>query len=224
MKNRYHKSSKLSEAKFRLIIKCFALDLTATQTAQMAGVSRNSINLLFSAIRRRIAENSKLESPLSGEFEADESYFGAKHVKGKRGRGAGGKKIVFGLLKRDGNVYVQIVPNAKAATLQAIIRGRADIESVIYTDGWGGYDGLVSLGYEKHFRVEHSKNEFSKGNGNHINGIESFWSYAKHRLVKFRGITPDVFDLHLRETEFRFNNRNLNLYKLLLKMLRAFPL
>ena len=48
-------------------------------------------------------------------------------------------------------VYVQVVPNAKAVTLQAIILGRADIESVIYTDGWGGYDGLVALGYEKHF-------------------------------------------------------------------------
>ena len=224
MKNRYCKSSKLSEAKFRLIIKCFALDLTATQTAEIVSVSRNSINVLFSAIRRRIAENSRLESPLSGEFEADESYFGATRVKGKRGRGAGKKKIVFGLLKRNGNVYVQVVPNAKAVTLQAITKGHADIESVIYTDGWGGYDGLVSIGYEKHYRVEHGKNEFSKGDGNHINGIESFWAYAKHRLAKFKGVYAETFELHLRETEFRFNNRNEDLYKMLLKMSRKNPL
>ena len=224
MRNRYCKSSKLSESKYRLIIKCFALDLTATQTADMVGISRNSINLIFSSLRRQIAQASKLQSPLSGEFEADESYFGARRVKGKRGRGTGRKKIVFGLLKRDGNVYVQVVPDAKAATLQAIICGRADIESVIYTDGWGGYDGLVSLGYEKHFRVEHSKSEFSKGAGNHINGIESFWSYAKHRLAKFKGVNPDFFEMHIRETEFRFNNRSANLYKLLLKMIRENPL
>ena len=207
MKNRYCKSSKLSEAKFRLVMKCFALDLTATQTAELVSISRNSINLLF-----------------SGEFEADESYFGATRVRGKRGRGAGKKKVVFGLLKRNGNVYVQVVPNAKAVTLQAIILGRADIESVIYTDGWAGYDGLVALGYEKHYRVEHGKDEFSKGSGNHINGIESFWSYAKHRLTKFKGITSEKFELHIRETEFRFNNRNADLYKLLLKMLRKNPL
>ena len=224
MKNRYFKSSKLSEAKFRQIIKCFALDLTATQTAEMTGVSRNSINLLFSAIRLRIAENSKLQSPLSGVFEADESYFGATRVKGKRGRGAGRKQIVFGLLKRDGNVYVQIVPNAKAVTLQEIIRGRASIESVIYTDGWAGYDGLVALGYEKHFRVEHGKDEFSKGNDNHINGIESFWSFAKHRLTKFKGLRAKNFEMHIRETEFRFNNRNASLHKIILKMLRENPL
>jgi len=224
MKNRYCKSSKLSEAKFRTIVKCFALDLTATQTAEMVNVSRNSINLLFSAIRRLIAENSRLESPLSGEFEADESYFGATRVKGKRGRDAGRKKIVFGLLKRSGNVYVQVVPDAKAVTLQSIILGRADIESVIYTDGWAGYDGLVALGYEKHFRIQHGQDEFSKGDGKHINGIESFWAYAKHRLAKFKGVSSKTFELHLRETEFRFNNRNEDLYRLLLKLLRKNPL
>jgi len=41
-----------------------------------------------------------------------------------------------------------------------------------------GYNGLVDVGFEKHFRVDHGKNEFSKGNGKHINGIESFWGYA----------------------------------------------
>ena len=39
------------------------------------------------------------QSPFSGELEADESYFGPKRIWGKRGRGAGGKTIVFGLLK-----------------------------------------------------------------------------------------------------------------------------
>ena len=85
-----------------------------------------------------------------GEFEADESYFGPRRVKGKRGRGAGSKTIVFGLYKRDGKVYTEIVPDAKALTLQGIIRGHADIDSVIHTDGWCGYDGLVDVGFEKH--------------------------------------------------------------------------
>ena len=35
----------------------------------------------------------------------DKSYFGAKRVRGKKGRGAAGKTPVFGLLKRDGRVY-----------------------------------------------------------------------------------------------------------------------
>jgi transposase-like protein len=116
------------------------------------------------------------------------------------------------------------VPDIKSATLSAIIRGRAGIESVIHTDGWRGYDGLVDLGYEKHFRVGHDENEFSNSKGNHINGIEGFWGYAKHRLVKFKGVPKEKFIFYLKETEFRFNNRGNDLYKILLKNFRNNPL
>ena len=93
------------------------------------------------------------------------------------------------------------------------------MKSVIHSDGWRGYNGLVDFGYKKHFRVHHSKNEFARGNAP-INGIESFWGYAKTRLVKFKGMNKNMFNLHLKECEFRFNNRKQNLYKILLEMFR----
>ena len=62
----------------------------------------------------------------------------------------------------------------------------------------------VDLGYKKHFRVHHGKNEFARGRA-HINGIESFWGYAKTRLSKYRGINKNAFYFHLKESEFRFN-------------------
>jgi transposase len=65
--------------------------------------------------------------------------------------------------------------------------------------------------------------EFVRGNS-HINGIESFWSYAKIRLVTFHGMDKRTFNLHLKEGEFRFNNRGEDLYKLLLKIFRKSPL
>ena len=224
MKNKYVNRSKISEAKFRQLVKLFALDLTATQATELTGLNRNTVNRLYSAMRRRIAEYSRQTSPVTGEIEVDESYFGSRRVKGKRGRGASGKTIVFGLFKRGGKVYTEIVPDAKSATLQAIVRGHADIESVIHTDAWRGYDGLVDLGFEKHFRVNHAQNEFSSGNGNHINGIESFWGFAKHRLIKFKGIPKDKFEIYLKENEFRFNHRGQNLYHVLLKLFREQPL
>jgi hypothetical protein len=224
MKNKYIHHAHISEQKTRQLIKCFALDLTATQTGEMTGLNLNTVDRIFSKLRARILEKSPLASTEQGEFEADESYFGPRRVKGKRGRGASGKTIVFGLYKRDGKVYTEIVPDAKAMTLQAIIRGQADIESVIHTDGWRAYDGLVDLGFEKHYRVNHTNNEFSDGKGNHINGIESFWGYAKHRLTKFKGIPRNKFELHLKETEFRFNARGQNIYRFLLKELRNTPL
>ncbi len=162
-------------------------------------------------------------SPLSGEIEVDESYFGARRVRGKRGRGASGKTIVFGLLERQGKVYTEIVPDASKKQLQAAIRGKASLDSIIHSDGWRGYNGLVDVGYEKHLRVHHGKNEFARGNCP-INGIESFWSSAKRRLAKFNGVPRQTFHLHLKECEFRFNHRAENLYDRILTLLRENPL
>jgi transposase len=223
VKNKYANRSKISEAKIRQLVKLFSLDLDASQIAAISGLNRNTINRYLSEIRLRISEYYQTQSPFSGEIEVDESYFGARRVKGKRGRGAHGKTIVFGIFKRHGKVYTEIVPDCRRSTLQGVIRGRVDLESVIHTDGWRGYNGLVDLGYKKHFRVHHGKNEFVRGKS-HINGIESFWGYAKTRLARFRGVYKKTFLLHLKECEFRFNHRGENLYLLVLKILREKPL
>ena len=223
MRNKYAKRSRISEKKFRQLVKLFSLDLDAVQISELSHLNRNTINRYLAAMRNRIAEFCELESPLKGEVEIDESYFGAKRVKGKRGRGASGKTIVFGIFNRHGKVYTEIVPDASRKTLQDIIRGRVDMETIIHSDGWRGYNGLVDLGYKKHFRVHHGKNEFVRGK-THINGIESFWGYAKTRLTKFRGIKKKSFYYHLKECEFRFNYRHENIYQIMLKIFRNNPL
>jgi transposase-like protein len=112
------------------------------------------------------------------------------------------------------------VPDCKKATLQAIIRGRVALETVIHSDGRRGYDGLVDVGYAKHYRVNHGGNEFARGT-HHVNGIESFWSFAKRRLQKFNGVPARTFHLHLNGCEWRFNIRSKNLYQELLKLLSS---
>ncbi len=222
--NRYYRRSRIAEAKFRLLMRHFALDLHAADAAQLTGISHRSAITIFGKIRRRIAEECERQSPFkNGEVEVDESYFGPHRVRGKRGRGAGRKTIVFGLLKREGRVYTEVVPDCKKATLRAIIRGRVSADAVIHSDGWRGYDGLVDVGYSKHFRVSHGDDEFANDES-HINGIESFWSFAKRRLQKFNGVPPETFHLHLKECEWRFNHRRDNLYRELLILLRKHPL
>lgn len=223
LKNKYANRSKISEAKFRELVKLFALNLEATQIAELTGLNRNTVNRFLHAIRERLAEFCEQQSPFSGEIEVDESFFGARRVKGKRGRGAYGKTIVFGLFKRSGKVYTEIVPDCSKTTLQAIIRGKVEPESIIYSDGWRGYNGLVDVGYGKHLRVDHGRNEFTRGK-THINGIEGFWGFAKSRLTRFRGMNKVTFFLHLKECEFRFNHREQNLYKMILKIIRKNPL
>jgi transposase len=223
MKNKYYSHSRISEAKFREILKYFSLDFTAEMTSELTGISRNTINKIYQKLREKLYEECQKNTPQNGDVEIDESYFGPTRVRGKRGRGAGGKTIVFGLLKRGGKVFTEIVPDAKAKSLIPIIRGQIENTATIHSDGWRAYDGLVDYGYEKHYRVHHGKNEFARGK-KHINGIESFWSYAKRRLRKFNGIQKHKFILHLKETEFRFNYRHENIYAIILKILRKNPL
>ena len=221
--NKYYRRSRISERRFRRLIRCFCEDLTATQTARLTGLSRRSVNSIFLKIRRRLAEECEAQSPYSGVVEIDESYFGPQRVKGKKGRGAGGKTAVFGVFQRGENVYTKIVPNCAKPTLQKVIRGRVSPESVIHNDGWAGYNGLVDMGYKKHFRVKHHQNQFAE-RSNHINGIEAFWSSAKRRLSKFNGVHHHTFYLHLKECEFRFNHRDHDLYAVLLRLFRQKPL
>lgn len=204
-------------------MRLFALDLEATQITVLAGLNRITINRYLRGIRQRIAEYREAQSPFSGEVEVDESYFGAKHIKGKRGRGAFGKTAVFGIFKRNGHVYTEIVPDCRKNTLQAIIRGRVELGSIVYSDGWRGYNGLVDVGYGKHLRVDHGRDEFARGR-THINGIEGFWGFAKSRLTRFRGMNKHTFYLHLKECEFRFNHRQEDVDHIILKICRKNPL
>jgi transposase len=131
MKNKYIKVTHISERKTREIIRLFSLDIEAKKTAELAGVSRQTINKFYNAFRERIAEICEAEAPFeNGEIELDESFFGARRVRGKRGRGAAGKIPVFGMLKRGERVYTQIVKNCSVRELLPIIRGKADTDEL----------------------------------------------------------------------------------------------
>jgi len=222
MKNRYIKHSRLSEHIFRQIIKCFAQDLDTYSTAKITNISRRSIHDLYQKLRK-YSVNLLDNKQFSGEVEVDESYFGPRRIRGKRGRGAGGKILVLGILKRGGNVYTQIISRATKANIMPIIQGKVLDETTVHTDGWKSYDGLIDVNNFKHYRVYHSKDEFVRGKS-HINGIESFWSFVKRRMRKKNGVRKDKFLLHLKESEWRWNHRNDDLYKILLNNLRKNPL
>jgi len=222
LKNKYIKQTHIDERKFREILREFCLDSSASNTAKRTKISRNTVNRIFNLIRKRIVKMSISKTPEKGEFEIDESYFGAKRIRGKRGRGAAGKTPVFGILKRNGKVYVNVVKNCSREQLMPIIQGKILEGSRIHTDGWRAYDGLILNGYD-HYRVFHSRDEFVRGKS-HVNGIESFWSFAKRRMSKFNGTPPETFHFHLKECEFRWNTRSDDMYDILLKNFRENPL
>ena len=204
MPPRLIKNSKLTNRQLNELVKYFALEVPASRAAQVMGINRHSAERVYQVIRRHLARECELHSPLGGEVECDESYFGGRR-KGPRGRGAGGKVPVFGLLKRNGKVYTRIVGDVSRKTLRQIIKTKVVPESVIYTDSFRSYDGLVLDGF-KHYRINHQKC-FAVNKRQHINGIENFWGYAKTKLKSYYGVSREHFYFYLKEMEFRFNHR-----------------
>lgn len=194
---------KLKKTIQKKLLEYFVLEVTARSAADLLGITPNSAALFYRKIRQVIYHHLAQEAGtlFAGSIELDESYFGGKR-KGKRGRGAAGKVVVFGILKRGGKVYTVVVDNAKKESLFPVIKNKITPDSVVYTDNLSSYDVLDVSGFH-HLRINHGKH-FVDGR-NHINGIENFWNQAKRVLRKYNGIDRKAFPLFLKECEFRFN-------------------
>ena len=224
VKNRYYYRSRIKEVKFRQIIRYFALDYTATTTAQLVQMSIRSVNSIYLKVRQRIAQFCEQESPLKETTVVDQSFPEALRTRDIKIRDNYGKTIVFGILKQRNKVFTELVPVCSKTTLQAVIHGLIAPDTVIHSEGWRGYDGLMDVGLGKNFLIQHGNNQLTDEESQSENNIESFWRFAKRRLTKFNGVPEHTFYLHLKETEFRFNHQRGNLYYAILKILRLNPL
>lgn len=169
---------------------------------------------------------------MSGEVENDEVYITAGHkgqpevvarlgrkgrrrkLRGKRGRGtlAEEKPPVLGMLQRNGEVVIQMLPNVQQATIQPIITQTIAPGSLIYTDEYDIYQRLADWGY-RHKSVNHSAGEYARdedGDGFcevHVNTLEGFWSLLRSWLRPHRGISQEKLPWYLGFFEFVHNVR-----------------
>ena len=203
--------SRLSGQHKARLIEYFCLGVPAYRLRFLMSVSQKTVQRFYKLLRICLYQNSlQLLSPHSGTFEMDETMFGG-YRPGHRGWGAAGKTIVFGIYKRNGQVVTFPVSSRSRAQILPLITKHTPAGSLYYTDDWHAYATLHLRGV--HVVVDKRKG-VPKGRS-HINGIEGFWSYAKHWLYTYRGVQKDFFPLYLKEIEWRFNHRHENLIPLL---------
>lgn len=208
--------SRVPLQKVLLAIKLFELETSVRKASQQLELAYNTTYGLYDLIRQIIIPLTMEKKRFKGEIEVDESYFGGRR-KGNRGRGAANKIPVFGILERGGKVRVDVVEDVKGDTLLGLTLKKVKRGSLIYTDKFRSYDGLVSYGF-RHERIDHGQ-KFANGKV-YINGIEGFWSFAKERLLKYHGIDPGKFPLYLKELEVRYNYRNDDLFDVVIRQLK----
>jgi len=181
--------------------------------------SYRTIEKFFRTIRYCLAYHERCQEPFKGVVECDETMFGGRKV-GKRGWGARGKIIVLGILQRNGKVRVFPVKGRSANRLIPLITRTTKPGSLYYTDEWHAYASLSVRG--GHIVIKKEKGH-PKGR-NHLNGIEGFWSYAKHWLYHYRGVPKKFFHFYLGEISFRFNHRDKDIFPLIYQLLQIMPL
>jgi transposase-like protein len=223
--NKYYRHSRIREEKFRLLVHCFAHDLSATDAAHLTGLTRKSATGIFLKIRQRIAQQCKRSSPfVTGGLKLTKNRSCTLCRCGRPGCGTITGKPVFSLLKYDNRIHTEIVPDCKKAPLRALIRGRSVADEVFRNNGWHGYHGLVDVEYEKPYRVQDMAAADGAQEGQLQEEIENFWSFSRRRLEKFNGVPNRTFYLHLKECEWRFNARERDLYAELLELLTRHPI
>lgn len=207
---------RLSCRQWLRLVKLFELEVSTRKMATQLKLAYNTTYKAVTTLRLAILAHAQDGATLlQGEIEMDEAYFGGRR-KGRRGRGAAGKVPVFGILEREGRVFVEVVPNVRAQTVLGLAVKKVRRGSIVYTDRFQIYDALMFCGY-RHLQIDH-RTEFSRGRV-YINGLEGFWSYAKERLMKHHGISPQRFPLYLKELEFRYNHRHEDLFPTLVAYL-----
>lgn len=224
MKNKYFRHSKISESQFRQILRLFAADQTATRVSKETGVSLHSTNAIYQKIRRRLAEHWEARMPsFSGAVQVHEHYWGPRGVKGPPGRGASNKILVLGIMDSEECMYTTFISDCRKITLHSRICQLVRHGTPITTTRWKGYEGLNLIGYPNHHRVR-STQICEVWDPSMSVDITSFWKFAHSRIAQFGGVPMNTLPLHILESEFRWNHRRNNLYKVLLGIFQANPL
>lgn len=200
MNNKYVNRSKITETKFRKLVRYFSLDLTATQITQLTGLNRNTVNRYLTEIRKKIASHIDRTRPfnLIDGFDQSDS-------------GTGNYIVLLRVVEKQIHTTVISVPPDKKwnELIQDLTNQEHHFDIAIHPKS--GHQDVIN-------------SDRAVINDQIRRQIGSFWGTVRSRLSKFKGMHTSTYIYHLKECEFRFNHRQKNLYSLILQILRNDPL
>jgi transposase-like protein len=198
--------------------------ISSNQLHRLLGVTLKTAWFMSHRIREAWTTPSEGRGPLGGGgkiVEVDETYYGrkdgvrkhrreGKYIPGVSKRSTGPrldeKRPIIALVERDGETRAYHVPNVTSGTLRTVLN-QVSRDAHLLTDEATRYWN-IGKEFAKHTSVNHSKGEYSKGNGITTNTVEGFFGILKRGL---NGTYHHVSEAHLQryvtEFSFRYNNR-----------------
>lgn len=176
--------------------------ITSIELGEKLGVSQKKAWHLLKILRNHCQKllQPYLKLSMRGVVESDEAHFG----KGKN------SLLVQGIVQRGRHAVIVPIPDRTEKTLKGNIKQRVMKHSYVMTDTASAYGGLACSGYQ-HFTLNHSKEEFSKGNGIHSNSIEGLWGNQKKVLYGIHhGVSKKYLFHYVAEFLLKFNLRQAN--------------
>ena len=224
MKNRYLKGAHLSERRVRDLLKLFCEDLTATQIANVTGISRITVNAYLKLIRTHLANYCEEKNPDLPHGISSLSHADDNHRRTAPEKGVALKKSFYGIYQRNDLIFTERISLTDRQWLSDWLKGRVDADvSAARKHRLDIYQAVADFNTVRLHHIREGVPELVRSR-NHADAIDYFWSMLKSRLVKFRGVNGGTLFLHVKETEFRYNYRNSDLYELLIEILQKKPL
>lgn len=220
MKNRYLKGAHITERKVREMLKLFSEDLTATQIANISGISRITVNAYLKLIRTHLAIFSDENNPIHRN-----GIRSGLHLNGNGTNVSESvKKSFYGIYKHGDFIFTEKLSGPDPGWLYDWLKGKVQADqSMLEKHGLHIFQGIADFNSVRLFRINTAPSGFVKGRSS-IDEIDMFWGMLKSRLVKFRGLNSGTLHLHVKETEFRYNHRNQEIYDLIVNIIQRKPL
>ena len=220
-KNKYVRRAKISEYKFRKMVKYFSEDLSATEISSLIAINRNTVNRYLNEIRERIVEFCEQYAPFTDTIDEPPIDATANDIKAINSSTiqiiSNKLSTNLDILKRRGKVYVEMLADCTTSKLRHLLQNKtADLKIMVHSIDIKEDAGMIAIGYDN--------NKTLANKPSCVANLDKFWQYIKERTKKFQGIAKHKYHLHLKESEFRFNFRNDNLYIVMLELMSAKPL
>lgn len=189
------------------IVKLFELEIPPTQLAKEVGVSYPTALKAIYLIRRAIAQSSGHDEIFAGENTS--AAAGDWHPGDEQAR-------VFGLIQNDGKIKISIVGDLSAGSVLQEQPKFVKQGPIIFTGRFHEYDGLILWRFRLPPGVAKT---LPKGKSPPLDGLDSFWSFARPRLGKFHRTSDQDLFYFLNELAFRYQHRDEELFNSLVSLM-----